>query len=349
MDKMIKRIFGRAPTRVCDVGGWTDTWFSGSGAVFHIAVTPYVEVEIRVFDQRGPGARRIDLHLENYHDSYSIDPDRIAYDKHPLIEAALDSLLLPAGVDLDIDIFSAAPAGASVGTSAAVCVTLLGALAALNDQCPGPYEVAALAHRVETDKLGWQSGIQDQLCSAFGGINYIAMTAYPQAEVFQLCLPDRLRWDLENRLMLVYIGTPHNSSEVHQRVIADLGGHAGSDPRLLSLRQLAGQAREAVQNGQLQRLGEIMTESTEVQHALHPALVGEKSREIMDIARSYRAWGCKVNGAGGDGGSITILGDGRGQKKRELLADLEKRGYRSIPLALSPRGLQVWSEPANGA
>ena len=29
-------------------GGWTDTWFAGHGKVFNIAVSPYVEVQIKV-------------------------------------------------------------------------------------------------------------------------------------------------------------------------------------------------------------------------------------------------------------------------------------------------------------
>ena len=47
-----------APIRICDNGGWTDTWFAGHGKVFNIGVYPYVEVQIEVFPyegrQRGP-------------------------------------------------------------------------------------------------------------------------------------------------------------------------------------------------------------------------------------------------------------------------------------------------------
>ena len=38
-----------APIRICDNGGWTDTWFAGHGKVFNIGVYPYVEVQIEVF------------------------------------------------------------------------------------------------------------------------------------------------------------------------------------------------------------------------------------------------------------------------------------------------------------
>src|SRR3974390_2337601 len=37
-----------APIRICDNGGWTDTWFGGPGKVFNIGVSPYVKVQIHV-------------------------------------------------------------------------------------------------------------------------------------------------------------------------------------------------------------------------------------------------------------------------------------------------------------
>ena len=43
-----RRIHAKAPIRICDVGGWTDTWFARHGRVFNIAVSPCVEVEVGV-------------------------------------------------------------------------------------------------------------------------------------------------------------------------------------------------------------------------------------------------------------------------------------------------------------
>jgi D-glycero-alpha-D-manno-heptose-7-phosphate kinase len=31
---------GVAPIRICDLGGWTDTWFAGHGAIVNIGVYP---------------------------------------------------------------------------------------------------------------------------------------------------------------------------------------------------------------------------------------------------------------------------------------------------------------------
>ena len=35
-----------APIRICDLGGWTDTWFAEHGKVFNIGVHPGVEVQV---------------------------------------------------------------------------------------------------------------------------------------------------------------------------------------------------------------------------------------------------------------------------------------------------------------
>ena len=86
---------------------------------------------------------------------------------------------VPQDVAFEVGIYTEAPAGASTGTSAAVTVALIGALDLLTPVRMTPYEVAQTAQKIETEMLGQQCGIQDQLCSAFGGINYIEMYQYP--------------------------------------------------------------------------------------------------------------------------------------------------------------------------
>jgi D-glycero-alpha-D-manno-heptose-7-phosphate kinase len=339
MKNTLKRIHSTAPVRICDIGGWTDTWFAGHGAVFNIGVTPVVEVKIVTYPQDRD--ERVTLCLGNFNETYSLDPDRIEYDRHPLIEAAVDMIGVPPGISLEIDIFSEVPSGASVGTSAAVSVALIGALDALTPGRLSAHEIAGMAHKVETEKLGLQSGIQDQLCSAYGGIHFIDMHSFPDFRVYPVETSEEFKRELEKRLALIYIGTPHNSSDVHKMVIADLGEDASNDPRLERLRRLAMEARDAVSREDFTALGQVMNRNTEAQRALHPGLVCDKFEELIRIAGSFGVLGCKVNGAGGDGGSITILGDGDEEKKKKLIDTLEEKGFHSIPLTLSPHGVCV--------
>lgn len=328
-----------APVRICDIGGWTDTWFARQGAVFNIGVTPVVNVTIRI----GPQDRedRVSLILRNFNESYRLNPDIIHFSRHPLIEAAIDMMKVPPGIDVSIDIASDVPSGASVGTSAAVCVALTGALDALTTGRLSTHNIASLAHRVETEKLGLQSGIQDQLCSAYGGINYIYMHEFPHSTVIPVKTGKKFLRELEQRLVLIYIGTPHKSSEVHKMVIDSLGENASSDPRLERLRQLAAEARNAVIHENFQELGRVMNENTETQRLLHPGLVCSRFEELIDIAGKFGVLGCKVNGAGGDGGSVTILTDGQRDKKQKLIDCLLACGFHFIPIALSSHGVHV--------
>jgi D-glycero-alpha-D-manno-heptose-7-phosphate kinase len=138
------------------------------------------------------------------------------------------------------------------------------------------------------------------------------------------------------------VGAPHSSSQIHRQVIADLGEDASEDPRLCEMRRLAKGAKDAILAGDFAAFGDIMSKNTEQQRLLHPALVGEKAAEIIAIAADYGVLGAKVNGAGGDGGSLTLLCDSDRAQKRRLLAALEARGYRHLPIFLARRGLRVW-------
>ena len=85
-------------------------------------------------------------------------------------------------------------------------VAVLGALDLLGQRSLTSYELAAKAHYIESALLKLQSGIQDQLCAAYGGINFIEMSRYPEASVSPVVLPEELTWELESRLLLIYFG-----------------------------------------------------------------------------------------------------------------------------------------------
>ena len=161
-----------APIRICDNGGWTDTWFAERGKIFNIGVYPYAEVQIEVYPYDSQDERII-IYAENYGQRYAMHPETPGWDRHPLLEAAIQRMAVPEGMAFQVTIFSEAPSGASTGTSASVTVALIGALDCLTPGRMTPHEVAYTAQSIEVDILGQQCGIQDQLCSAYGGINYI--------------------------------------------------------------------------------------------------------------------------------------------------------------------------------
>jgi D-glycero-alpha-D-manno-heptose-7-phosphate kinase len=127
-------------------------------------------------------------------------------------------------------------------------------------------------------------------------------------------------------------------------VIRDLENAGPDCPQLEALRKTAPKARDAVYAGDFQALGRAMIENTEGQAQLHPDLVSADAHALIEIARWAGALGWKVNGAGGEGGSITLLCGNSSSEKRALIAEIEAANplFRNIPIYLSRHGLRIW-------
>jgi D-glycero-alpha-D-manno-heptose-7-phosphate kinase len=289
--------------------------------------------------------RQVILHAENFGDRYFIRKGK-RWGRHPLLEAAIEYMQVPESLSCEITIFSEAPSGASTGTSAAVTVALVGALEQLTPGSLTPYQVAFTAQKIEAEILHQQCGIQDQLCSAYGGINYIEMDEYPHATVSPVQISEDIWWELERRLVLVFLGKSHQSSETHEMVIKSLE-NAGPDCKQLNdLRITAEKSRDALCKGDFTALGTIMIENTQAQARLHPQLVHADAERIFEISHRYGALGWKVNGAGGKGGSITILCNENSNNKRSMIREIEQENplYKNVPIQLSQYGLRVWKQ-----
>lgn len=331
------RVVATAPVRVADVGGWTDTWFGAPGRVCHLAVGPGVRVEARVVPRGAlPPAERdggvVRLVAPDLGADYVVGPapgqiggDDDAEDRgwrspwpgrHPLLEhavaAVLEAVDLPPGVGVEVRVASAVPAGASLGTSASVVVAVIGALDALvAGGGRTPEEVAVLAHRVETARAGREAGVQDQWAAAVGGAQLLAVGPYPEVRRTGVELAPATVDELAGRLVTVVFG-PHASSAVHGQVIDALVAcgdveHDLARRALRRLSELAGDAADALAAGDLGAWAEVLVASVDAQAALHPDLVGPAHRAAIEVARRLGAAGWKVNGAGGAGGSLTVV------------------------------------------
>jgi D-glycero-alpha-D-manno-heptose-7-phosphate kinase len=288
--------------------------------------------------------QQVVIFAENYGQRFPVTHRAGGWGEHPLLEAAVERMKVPSNLALNLTIFSEAPSGASTGTSAAVGVALVGALDRLTKGHLTAHEVAYTAQAIETQMLKLQCGIQDQLCSAYGAINYIEMFDYPHATVSQIQVPNTTWWELERRLVLVYFGKSHTSSAVHEKVIRELEGLGPDCRKLQDLRATPEKSRDAVYAGDFAALGRAMIENTEAQERLHPDLVSADARRVIEIAKAHGALGWKVNGAGGEGGSLTILAGAPSPVKRAMIREIEAENplCKNIPVYLSRTGLRTW-------
>ncbi|MDD8026701.1 MAG: GHMP kinase [Acidobacteriota bacterium] len=340
----LRIIHARAPIRINDLGGWTDTWFAGRGRVLNAAVEPAVEAQAKVYERTGRGEPRVTILASNYRQTIRVDPADAKPEPHGLLQFAVSALPPDPALRLEITLHSHVPAGISTGTSAAVTVALLGVLNALRPQPLAWTDLAGLAHKIETEKLGCQSGIQDQIAAARGGMSYIVMDEYPKARTTSVRLSANLRAELDRRLCLVYLGAPHRSSAIHEAVIAELERGGPQFAVLRELADLAGEARRALLAEDLDAYGRAMILNHEGQRRLGPGLVSTRADRAVAICRRHGAAGWKVNGAGGAGGSMTVLASPDDGCRRAMIAAVERLGggVRIIPTRLSPLGVQAW-------
>src|SRR2546421_3121421 len=99
-----------APIRVCDNGGWTDTWFAGHGKVLNIGVHPCVEVQVTV-RERSAVEHSVVLNAADFGDRYELEPSQPGPDRHPLLEAAIRSMPLPTDARIAVRMHSEARPG----------------------------------------------------------------------------------------------------------------------------------------------------------------------------------------------------------------------------------------------
>ncbi len=321
------------PVRACDVGGWTDTWFARRGRVCSLALEPGITVTATT----APGRGVVTLDLPAYDLACAVGSEP---PEHRLLAEAVREAGAQADADVTLRISSAVPPGSALGTSAAVCVGVIAALDALRGAIRPAGELVAAAHRVEAERLGRQSGVQDQIAAAHGGANLIEIDPYPRADVRPIALGAALAAALDEQLLHVAYGGEHDSSAVHEGVIAELADEGPSSPRLEVLRGLATEAGAALVAGHVERYGRALRGATDAQRALHPELVAAAADELIDAARAGGALGWKVNGAGGSGGSISILC--ADATARQRLAEVARhRGHTVLDLHLAPSGARV--------
>lgn len=332
---MPKIVESRATNRILDFGGWTDTHFAQQGKVVNMAVTLFAHVTLITRDE--PGAT---IHILDYGDRLDVaDVVKEQYGhKHDLLLAALK--LMPIAAGLDVYITADVPPGAGTGSSAAITVALLKGLSVLAGRALVPHELARLAHRIETEELGHECGVQDQIASAYGGLNYIAIDPYPRSDVSPVPISEATRLALESRLLLVYEGRGHLSSDVHRQVIEGMKQPGSKTAEVLAgLSQCSEQAKAALIKGDLAALAEVMDLNNCLQKALHPNITTDKIEQIEDTARKRGALGAMINGAGG-GGSVTLLCR---PGARALVADaLKRQGFIILPCTISPDPALAW-------
>ena len=345
-------VVARAPLRISFGGGGTDLeayYACHGGFVVSTAIARYCYV---VVDETSDGDIRINS--ADYRLCESVERGAIPAVEEPLAlpKAALEWFatrgrsnghgpgheLHDAGVSLFLA--SEVPPGTGLGSSSAMAVALLLALATRLGLAPDAAELAELAAWLEIERLEMPIGKQDQYASAFGGLNTIEFAAGGQGAV--RVRPLGLRADvlaaLNERLLLFATGQSRHSAQILRQQRADTGADPAVIASLHRIKALAGEICEALLREDLDHFGRLLDLGWQQKKRLSGRVSSTAIDDWYAAARAAGALGGKITGAGGGGFLLLYCPPHAQGTVRAALAGL---GLRELPFDFDRAGARV--------
>jgi mevalonate kinase len=211
------------------------------------------------------------------------------------IQGVLDALKIVRMPAARLQITSTIPVAAGLGSGAAVSVAMARALAAFLGRKISDEQVSAIAYQAEQKYHGTPSGIDNTV------ITYAKPVFFMRGQPFEF-----LTAAVPFTLVIGNTGIPSSTAAV----VADVRNRREDSmpvfERLFdSAGEISQQARQAVEKGQVERLGALMNEN----HALLQE-IGVSCPELdrlVAAARDAGAAGAKLSGAGRGGNMIALV------------------------------------------
>jgi D-glycero-alpha-D-manno-heptose-7-phosphate kinase len=193
--------------------------------------------------------------------------------------------------------------------------------------------LAQQACEIEIDVLGKPSGVQDQYIAAYGGLRFIEFQTDGQIISRRIYLPNGTLQKLNNNTMLFFTGVTRLSSSVLEEQKSNIRDKLSV---LGEMKQMAVEARDELESGNVDVIGELLHESWLLKKQLASQISNEQLDEIYCLARKAGAIGGKISGAGGGGFLLLYCPYEKQDAVRLALA-----GLQELPFKLEPDGSKV--------
>jgi D-glycero-alpha-D-manno-heptose-7-phosphate kinase len=241
----------------------------------------------------------------------------------------------------EVTLHNDAPPGSGLGSSSAVTVALVSAIAELLRLPIDDYQVADLAYRIERLEVGIKGGKQDQYASTFGGFNLIEF--HPGGGV--LVIPLRLRpetlWELEHSLVFAYVGGGHFSDQIIENQVRNYENRRTESIHAMDrLKVLTQDMKRALLVGNLREFGELLHLAWESKRQMAEGISSAKINELYDGAIEAGALGGKMSGAGGGGFMLFVCNPLHRYAVQEALRKAESQ---LVSLSFVEPGVRTWT------
>ncbi|HYT69967.1 MAG TPA: hypothetical protein VEK78_01215 [Gemmatimonadales bacterium] len=324
-----------APVRLDFAGAWTDVPpFSAreGGVVVNAAIALSAHVELTL------GGKLIRLVAEDLGQELECaNAGGLVLDgRLDLLKAALR--MFPVQSTCTLTTRSDAPPGSGLGSSGALDVALVAALARARGERLAERDVAEQAWYLETVEAKIPGGKQDQFAAALGGFHRLSFRD-PDVGVEPITLDAAFAAALERQTVLCYTGRSRVSGTMIARVMAAYErGDRAVMAALRALRDVAEGMVEALRAADLARVAALLSENWKHQQALDPEMCTPDMARLGRALAAAGALGGKAAGAGAGGSMFFVTGD----DPRPALAAARSAGATVLPVRWTGQGVRAW-------
>lgn len=245
---------------------------------------------------------------------------------------------------LTISTRATSPAGAGLGGSSALCVSIIAALSCwlegkVQEKMDGE-KFISVAKDVESRVIQAPAGLQDYYGAVYGGLQSIEWGIF---EHTRTSIGENRLKDLESRMILFYSGLSRNSGINNWQVFKDFFDRKEDVKILLNeITKATLSLNPALKSGDWAQVIKSIRAEWTARRKLAPGIsTPEMDEAFIKAEKITKDIAYKVCGAGGGGCFFLILKEPDEALKRRLIAEISNDQIRHLPFHAVPTGVTV--------
>jgi len=332
-------------------GGGTDLepyWSKYGGVVLNGTIDQYAYCKIEPCvcnHEKCWSFKSVDLGIEERHDFYStpfMEGEYVDSDLQLLVNTYQHLTNKIDRHPVKITTYVEAPPGSGLGSSSALVVALVAAIAEYHKIPLGEYDIAEYAVEIERKICDMPGGKQDQFAAAFGGFNFTEFLQDGRTIVNPLRLNYKTQNMMELSTVLYYVGKPREDS----RVIENTAKGLVDDEVVLNathkIKEACIEYKRSLLTGDMKRISELMETYWRSKLETNPHVASPEILDAYDYALQNGATGAKISGAGGGGHMVLFT---EFENRHKLITALKDKGVgRVVPFKFVKHGVDVWRQ-----
>jgi D-glycero-alpha-D-manno-heptose-7-phosphate kinase len=331
-------IESKAPTRVDLAGSTLDIWplylFHPGAVTLNAAISRYAHCVIETHTPRDESIKLVSLDTKRAENFASFA--KLARAKRfrlPLLAEIVKFFRPEGGFTLTTN--SEAPAGAGIGGSSAMAVSICAALDRFTGAGRSKVDWIHISRDAEAIVIHIPTGMQDHYPPAFGGAAAIELIPGGERRIEINVNLD----ELERRLVVCYTGKPRQSAINNWGVFkAHIDNKGSVVNNLERISQIAQKMRVALEASNWKEAGRLMHDEWTFRRRNLPTISTKTIDRIIENSRRKGALAGKVCGAGG-GGCVVLLIEPDARERVEKA--VEESGGVLLPMQIDRQGVTV--------